>query len=75
MGLSKIGELLMKNSFSVEHAIIYFTVIVVTKQVLLPHWSCFTYSWLNAFLTAYAIVFFFSAGNNWTSGYLDVEFL
>ena len=36
-GLSKIGELLMKNSFSVEQAIIYFTVTVVLKQVLLPH--------------------------------------
>ena len=36
-GLSKVGELLMKNSFSVEQAIIYFTVIVVSKQLLLPH--------------------------------------
>ena len=47
-GLSKVGELLMKNSFSVEKAIIYFTVTVVSKHVLL----------LNAFFTAYAIVFF-----------------
>ena len=36
-GLSKVGELLMKNSFSVEQAIIYFAVTVVSKQVLLPH--------------------------------------
>ena len=36
-GLSKIGELLIKNSFSLEQAIIYFTVTVVLKQVLLPH--------------------------------------
>ena len=35
--LSKVGELLMKNSFSVEQAIIYFTVTIVSKQVLLPH--------------------------------------
>ena len=33
-GLNKVGELLMKNSFSVEQAIIYFTVTVVSKQVL-----------------------------------------
>ena len=33
-GLKKVGELLMKNSCSVEQAIIYFTVTVVSKQVL-----------------------------------------
>ena len=36
-GLSKVGELLMKSSFSVEQAIIYFTLTVVSKQVLLQH--------------------------------------
>ena len=36
-GLSKVGELLIKNSFSAEQAIIYFTVTVVSNQVLLPH--------------------------------------
>ena len=34
-GLSKIGELLTNNSFSVEQAISYFTVTGVSKQVLL----------------------------------------
>ena len=34
-GLSTIGELLVINSFSVEQAISYFTVIGVSKQVLL----------------------------------------
>ena len=33
-GLSKIGELLMKNSFSVEQAISYGTVMGVSKQLL-----------------------------------------
>ena len=32
-GLSKIGELLINNSFSVEQAISYFTVTDVSKQV------------------------------------------
>jgi len=36
VGLSKIGELLINNSFSVEQAISYFTVYTfVSKQVLL----------------------------------------
>ena len=34
-GLSKIGELLINDSFSVEQAISYFTVTGVSKQVLL----------------------------------------
>ena len=34
-GLSKIGELFINNSFSVEQAIGYFAVIGVSKQVLL----------------------------------------
>ena len=34
-GLSKIGELLTNNSFSVEQAISYFSVTGVSKQVLL----------------------------------------
>ena len=33
--LSKIGELLINNSFSVEQVISYFTVTSVSKQVLL----------------------------------------
>ena len=32
-GLSKIGELLINSSFSVEQAISYFTVTNVSKQV------------------------------------------
>ena len=36
VGLSKIGELLINNSFSVEQAVSYFTVYTfVSKQVLL----------------------------------------
>ena len=34
-GLSKIGELFISNSFSVEQAISYFAVTGVSKQVLL----------------------------------------
>ena len=34
-GLSKIGELFINNSFSVEQAISYFAVTGVSKQVLL----------------------------------------
>ena len=34
-GLSKISELFINNSFSVEQAVSYFTVTGVSKQVLL----------------------------------------
>ena len=34
-GLSKIGQLLINNSFSVQQAISYFIVTGVSKQVLL----------------------------------------
>ena len=34
-GLSKIGQLLINNSFSVKQAISYFIVTCVSKQVLL----------------------------------------
>ena len=34
-GLSKIGQLIINSSFSVEKAISYFTVTSVSKQVLL----------------------------------------
>ena len=34
-GLSKIGQLIINSSFSVEKAISYFTVSSVSKQVLL----------------------------------------
>ena len=54
-GLSKIGEFLIDNSFSVEKAISYFTVTGVSKQVLLFVLIIFYYI---SFLTAYAIVFF-----------------
>ena len=40
-GLSKIGEFLIDNSFSVEKAISYFTVTGDSKQVLLLYWSSF----------------------------------
>ena len=49
-GLSKIGELLMNNSFSVEQAISYLLLPVL-------HWSSFIYGRLNAFFTANATVF------------------
>ena len=57
-GLSKIVELLINNSFSVEQAISYFTVTGVSKQVLLFGLIICFFSRLNAFFTAYAIAFF-----------------
>ena len=58
-GLSKIGELLINSSFSVEQVISYFAVTGVSKQVLSFALIIFhLYGRLNAFFMAYAIGFF-----------------
>ena len=57
-GLSKIGEFLIDNSFSVEKAISYFTVTGVSKQVfivcidhlLLQTAKCFSHGLRDSFL-------------------------
>ena len=56
--LSKMGELLINNSFFVEQVISYFTVASVSKQVLLFALIIFYLGQLNTFFTAYAIAFF-----------------
>ena len=58
--LSKIGESLINNSFSVEQAFSYFTVTGVSKQVLLFALIIFYLRSAKCFffLTAYPIVFF-----------------
>ena len=56
MGLSKIGELLINNSFSVQQAISYFLVTGVSKQEFLFALIVF-YLRVNAFFTAGAIDF------------------